>query len=83
MKLDIARTESLLNIVEKCAGHMGRLTAISNTAMTELVDMNEALRRQAIANKPKPVVDAPLTPNGGAIFTSDNPNPNLADRRVK
>lgn len=37
---EVARALSLLSIVEKCAGHPGRLSALSARAMAELLDMN-------------------------------------------
>jgi hypothetical protein len=42
--VDFRRSAELLHIVEKCAGHGPRLSAIANAAMTELTDLNENIK---------------------------------------
>lgn len=48
---DHERISALLNIVEKCAGHSGKLGALSNMAMSELLEANEQIRERAIKAK--------------------------------
>lgn len=37
---------ALLEVVEKCAGHSGKLNAIANEAMGRLLEINEECRKQ-------------------------------------
>lgn len=48
MKIDLEYASTLLNIVDRCAGHSGKLNSISNFAMQELLDMNEAIRKESM-----------------------------------
>lgn len=41
----------LLNIVEKCAGHIGKLQYISNEAMKQLLELNEQIRLDGVKAK--------------------------------
>lgn len=53
MKVDLEYVSFLLNIVDRCAGHSGKLNSLSNFAMQELLDMNEAIRKAAEDKKRK------------------------------
>lgn len=47
MDVDYEEISNLLNIVDKCAGHSGKLNSISNVAMNELLGINEKIRVDA------------------------------------
>lgn len=47
MDVDYEEISNLLNIVDKCAGHSGKLNSISNVAMNELLGINEKIRADA------------------------------------
>lgn len=47
MDIDYDRVSALLNIVEKAAGHSGKLGALSNAAQSELLALNEKIRTEA------------------------------------
>lgn len=53
MTINIERVYGLLHIVEKCSGHSGKLSSLSNAAMKELLEVNEAVRQEAIAEAQK------------------------------
>lgn len=48
---DHDRVSALLNIVAQCAGHSGKLGALSNAAMAELLEGNKHLHEKAVAKK--------------------------------
>lgn len=48
MSMDINRAGTLLHIVEKCAGHSGKLGSLASAAMDELLAINEQLRLEAV-----------------------------------
>lgn len=80
---DLHRVWALLEIVEKCAGHSGKLSAISNAATRELLDMNEDIRQEAMANRvvAPPPRDAEPAEEDVEIDPTDT-SPTLADRRI-
>lgn len=49
--IDYEHINHLLNIVEAAAKHSGKLTALSNAAMSELLAANESVRQHAISKK--------------------------------
>lgn len=49
--IDYDRISVLLSVIESSAGHSGKLNAIANAAMGELLDLNEAIRQEAISAK--------------------------------
>jgi hypothetical protein len=51
MDVDYEEISNLLNIVDKCAGHSGKLNSISNVAMSELLGINEKIRADAAKRK--------------------------------
>jgi len=46
--VNTTEVEALLNIAEKCTGHSGKLGALQNWAITQLMNINEQLRVEAI-----------------------------------
>lgn len=44
---DATMAAQLLHIVEKCAGHSGKLGALSNAAMTALMKINDDIKAKA------------------------------------
>jgi hypothetical protein len=55
---DHERVSALLNIVAQCAGHSGKLGALSNEAMHELMEANDQVHQKATARKAKAEADA-------------------------
>jgi hypothetical protein len=47
MSFDVSEAAELLNIVEKCAGHSGKLGHLSNAAMGRLLEINKQIADQA------------------------------------
>ena len=89
MKLDVERTQALLEIVEKCAGHTGKLGSISSAALGELMEMNEALRissmkasKPVIADKPKVTPISPVSDETPTTETLSSETATITDRRV-
>lgn len=52
------RAGMLLHIVEKCAGHSGKLGHLSNAAMKELLEINDGIRDDAIKSKEAEAAEA-------------------------
>jgi hypothetical protein len=50
-EFDHDRISALLNIVAQCAGHSGKLGALSAAAMHELMDANEAIKQGVLAKR--------------------------------
>lgn len=94
---DMSRAAALLHIVEKCAGHSGKLGSLSNAAMSALLKINdgikakaiedaEAERAEAARNRPKVIEPEPLEPNDGntrpTVYPGDSQTATIADRRL-
>ena len=83
MKFDPSEVSTLLHIVEACAQHGNRLSAIGSEALKALTDLNNEIRATAVdAGVVTPVAPAPVLADGEAVHTADNANPNLTDRRI-
>lgn len=70
---------TLLEVVEKCTGHSGKLSNLQSAAITRLNEINNQIKNRAVeieAAEPQPVED------GETIFISNDPNPKLTNRRV-
>ena len=86
--MDHDKVFKLLGIVKECAGHTGKLAAISNAAMKELFELNDKLKVTAIkANPPTPVEPEPETrdeePNvRPSVYPGDSETATIADRRI-
>ena len=50
-EVDHGHVSDLLNIIEKCAGHTGKLSFIANEAMSQLLTLNEQIRVDAVKAK--------------------------------
>ena len=82
MTIDVERTKALLDIVESCAKHSGKLTSISNEAMTELLDMNESIRTASMRQTEESRVKlrpTPISPVSDETTTTETPT---IDRRL-
>lgn len=94
MSIDHEHVSALLNIVAQCAGHSGKLGALSNAAMTELTEINSALheegmakrrRAEAEAAKPAPIIEEqPVVEEGAPPFVhpGSSETATIADRRL-
>ncbi len=49
MDLDFEKIAALLSVIEKCAGHSGKLGSIANAAMAELLTLNDKIKAEATA----------------------------------
>ena len=51
MDVDFEKVAALLAVVSQCAGHSGKLGAISNAAMAELMTLNGKIKEDAVKAK--------------------------------
>jgi hypothetical protein len=51
--VDFEKAAQLLQIVDKCAGHSGKLSHLSNAAMTGLFQINERIEKDATEERKK------------------------------
>ena len=94
---DHEHVSHLLNIVAQCAGHSGKLGAISNEAMAELLDLNAKMhvkgmeRRKAAqaeeASKKQAAVEeteekAEEAPLRPSVFPRDSQTATIADANI-
>lgn len=59
--MDIDRVTKLLEIVERCSGHSGKLNSIANAAMSELLEINKEVREQQMVAAAEPLPPEPDT----------------------
>ena len=73
-RVDLQQAGLLLHIVEKCAGHSGKLGALSNAAMTGLMNINEGIKKAAEEAKSQ-LVEIPDPPSSADLLPPNELNP--------
>lgn len=95
--VDVAHVQALMDIAERANGHSGKLGNLQSWAINQLIAINgqlkadaveqskratkESAKRQAEVKEPVEPVE-PVAAGDEVIYTSDNPNPPLIERRV-
>lgn len=71
----------LLDVAEKCTGHSGKLSSLQSAAINRLIEINNGIKAEAVrqAKAVEPPAEQPVEET---IFTADDPNPKLTNRRV-
>lgn len=77
--MDIAKVSELLAVVEKCAAHSGKLSAISNAAMARLLEINEAIRQAAVEETKATRLREAVEAQQAKAVAEDTTSANVAD----